>query len=167
MRIPIVDEQDHILYYKDSQERDKKKEITRAAGIWISNEKREFLVAKRSKNKKHQPNIWGPSAAGTLEEGETYESNIIKETKEEIGVNLDKVTMGPKVRVSSSHEYFGQYFFAIIPSSTIFTLQEEEVDEVRWVSLRDLQDWYSTHPEEFIPSFNKSIGALEQYENKS
>lgn len=167
MKIPIVDEDDSILYHKDSKERDRKNEITRAAGIWIINEKGEWLIAKRSKNKKHQPNLWGPSAAGTLEEGETYESNIIKETREELGIDLDKLDIGPKERISSSHEYFAQYFFATITSGANFMLQESEVDEVRWITFEDLKKWHSQHPEEFIPSFNRSLLVIENYDNQS
>ena len=37
-------------------------------------------------DKKYDPGKWGPSAAGTVEEGETYQSNIIKELQEEIGL---------------------------------------------------------------------------------
>lgn len=165
MRIPIVNEKDEILYYKDSTERDLKKEITRISGLWVTNEKGEFLIAKRSKNKKHHPNIWGPSAAGSVEEGETYKSNIIKEAREEIGIDIGGVVLGPKKRVSSSHEYFCQYFFVKIPSGTAFILQESEVDEVRWISLQELKNWCSKNPEEFVPSFMKNIDVIENYEN--
>ena len=82
MRVPIVDENDIVLYYKDRKDRDLRKEISRSSAIWITNEKGDILIAKRSKNKVNFPNIWGPSAAGTVEEGESYESNIIKEVKD-------------------------------------------------------------------------------------
>ncbi|OGI73354.1 hypothetical protein A3E33_02000 [Candidatus Nomurabacteria bacterium RIFCSPHIGHO2_12_FULL_40_77] len=123
MRIPIVNEQDNLLYFKDKSERDKRKEITRSSSLIIFNEKGEVLLAKRSKNKKNSPNVWGPSAEGSLEEGDTYESNAIKEAEEEIGIKLDNVIIGPKRRESDNyHEYFIQCFFATISSSTKFTL---------------------------------------------
>lgn len=165
MRIPIVDELDNILFYKDSSERDVHKEITRISALWVRNEKGEFFIAKRSKNKKHYPNIWGLSVAGSVEEGETYEENIKKEAKEEIGFNLSKVILGPKKRVSGSHEYFCQYFFAKITSDTIFHLQESEVDEVRWVSLLKLRDWCLKNPEKFVPTFMKNIDVIKNYDN--
>lgn len=167
MRIPIVDEQDEVLYYKDSIERNARTEITRVAALWVINEKDEFLIAKRSKNKKHHPNVWGPSVAGSVEEGESYEENIKKEAKEEIGINLNGIIVGSKERVSSSHEYFCQYFFTEISSETKFTLQESEVDEVKWISLKELKDWYTKSPEEFTPSFTKSFKVIENYENQN
>ena len=122
---------------------------------------------KRSKNKKHHPNLWGHSVAGSVEEGETYEENIIKEAREEIGINLDKVILGPKKRVSSSHEYFCQYFFTKIQFGTVFRLQESEVDEVEWISLQKLKNWCLKNPEEFVSSIVKNIDVIENYENKN
>jgi len=166
MKIPIVDEKDNLLYYKESKERDLRKEITRASGLWIINEKREILMTKRSKNKRHFPNIWGPSVAGSLEAGESYKDNIIKEAKEEIGINLDKIIPGPKKRESDDHEFFAQYFFTQIPSDTRFVLQSSEVDEVKWVTLEKLKDWYLKNPEEFLPFFYSSLEVIENYENQ-
>lgn len=165
MKIPIVDENDKFLYYKDSKERDLRKEVTRSSALWVINEKEEILVAKRSKNNKNFPNVWGPSVAGSLEEGESYEDNIIKEAKEEIGISLEKIILGPKKRESDSHEYFGQYFFTQISSDTKFILQESEVDEVRWVSLEKLKEWRIKNPEEFLPTFEGNLKVIENYEN--
>lgn len=162
MRVPIVNEQDEIIEYKDRKDRNPK-EIIRVAALWVMNEKKEFLIAQRSKKEEHEPNIWGPSVAGTVEEGETYEQNIRKEAQEEIGVTLDKVALGPKERKSTSHEYFGQFFFANLDSSTKFTPLVGEVDEVRWVSISDLEKWHQDKPQEFTPSFGKSIIIAKNY----
>jgi len=167
MKIPIVDENDNFLYYKDSNERDLRKEITRSSGLWAVNKKKEILLAKRSKNKRSFPDIWGPSVAGTLEEGESYKDNIIKEAQEEIGIILDKIILGPKKRESDRHEFFAQYFFTQIPSETKFILQESEVNEVRWVSLKKLKDWYLKNPEEFLPFFESSFEVIENYDHQS
>lgn len=166
MKIPIVNEQDEIIRYEDWETRNPK-DICRVAALWVLNEKKEFLLAKRSKNKKHHPSIWGPSVAGSVEENETYQENIIKEAEEEIGIEISKIMLGPKKRISSSHEYFCQYFFTQVPSKTKFILQESEVDEVRWVSLEKLKDWCSKTPEEFIPTFKKNLDIIENYDNQS
>ena len=44
MIIPIVDEQDNFLCYKDSKERDPNKEVTRSSALWVVNEKGEILI---------------------------------------------------------------------------------------------------------------------------
>ena len=165
--IPIVSEQDEILYHKDSHERDLHNEIMRCSGLWILNEKGEVLIALRSKNKRSFPNIWGPSVTGSNEEGETYESNIIKEAEEELGLSIKNPIWGIKERGSESHEYFVQWFFVTIPSNTQFVLQESEVDQVRWISITDLRQWDQKNPEQFVPLFNTDIDVVENYVNQN
>lgn len=167
MIIPIVDEQDNILYFKNHKERDRQKEITRSAAVWVFNEKNQVLLARRAKNKSHFPGIWGPSAAGSVEEGETYEENATKETEEEIGVKPDKLIFGPKTREFDDHTFFCQYFFTRMSSGTKFILQESEVDEMRWISLAELEKWYTKSSKEFLPSFDKSLEILKNHETKS
>src|SRR3989338_10763955 len=105
MRIPIVNEQDEIIGYKDRKDRNKV-DIARITGLWLWNEKGEALLAQRSFNKKMHPGMWGPAVAGTVEEGETYESNIIKESEEEIGLLGFRPILGTKIRRHGSHEHF-------------------------------------------------------------
>lgn len=105
MKIPIVNEQDEIIGYKDRDLRDPK-EITRVSGLWVTDTAEKILLAQRSWKKKSDPGRWGPAVAGTVEEGETYESNIIKEAREEIGLTNIVPIAGPKHRRSTSHEYF-------------------------------------------------------------
>ncbi len=90
-KVIIVDENDKIIGYKERNDRNQN-DIIRIAGIWIENEKGEVLIAQRSFRKVNNPGKLGPAAAGTLEVGETYESNILKEVEEEIGISLSMGT---------------------------------------------------------------------------
>jgi isopentenyldiphosphate isomerase len=167
MKIPIVDEEDNLICYKDANERDPKKEITRTSALWLINELGEVLVAKRSINKRYHPGLWGCSVTGVNEEGETYESNIIKEVQEELGYNLEEIITGYKELISSERSFFVQHFFAKIPQNTKFVLQKIEVEEVRWVKLEDLENWAYKFPAEFNPHFKHSIKAIKKHANKS
>lgn len=167
MRIPIVNEQDELLYCVDSEERDFLNEVTRIVGIWVFDEHGSVLISKRSKHKKKMPDLWGPSVAGSVEEGETYESNAHKELQEEIGVISNNLILGPKDRVNTQHAYFCQWFFVTIPHDTLFTLQEIEVDEVRWTSIPDLEESFKNEPDIFVPAFPMCITALKKYETQN
>jgi len=109
MRIPIVNEQDEIIKNIDVSER-QKGDIGRVFALWVTNEKGEILLAQRSFDKLRDPGKWGPAVAGTVEEGETYEENIIKEAEEEIGLVGITPKIEQKYRKSTSHEYFSQWF---------------------------------------------------------
>lgn len=167
MKIPIVNEQDEIIGHKDPDERDLMNEITRIMGVWILNENNKVLIAKRSKNKKSLPNLWSHSVAGSVEEGESYEFNALKEIGEELGVNISDLTPGPKHRMTTKHAYFCQWFIVKIPSNTKFILQESEVDEIKWISIKELKEWYKNNPSEFVPSFDRCLEVIENYANKN
>ena len=107
MKIPIVNEQEEIIGYKERDDRNDK-DIIRITGLWVTNKERNILLARRSFNKKHHPGVWGPAVSGTVEEGETYESNIIKEAEEEIGLTGFK----PISRVTKRKYFFSTYKFS-------------------------------------------------------
>jgi isopentenyldiphosphate isomerase len=65
MKIPIVNEQDEILYYKEREETTRD-EIRRIVSLYVFNEKNEVLIAKRHSSKTLDPNLWGPAVAGTV-----------------------------------------------------------------------------------------------------
>jgi isopentenyldiphosphate isomerase len=151
MKIPIVNEQDEIIGYKERKDLDTK-DICRISGLWVTDKDGNILLAQRSFNKKHDPGKWGPAVAGTVEEGETYESNILKEAEEEIGlVNINPI-MGNKYRRSTSHEFFAQWFFVIVDHDYLFKKQDNEVEELRWFSKAEILNLFDKKPEMFTKS---------------
>ena len=84
-KIIIVDKNDKIIGYKIRGTLDKNG-IYRVSALWITNSLGEILLARRSRKKDKHPLKWGPAVAGTVEEGETYEQNIVKEAWEELGL---------------------------------------------------------------------------------
>ena len=151
MKIPIVNEEDEIIKIINADDR-KPGEITRITGIWVGNEKGEVLLAKRAFSKKRDPGKWGPAAAGSVEEGETYESNALKELEEEIGLKNVKLVKGPKFRRSRSPEYFAQLFMTIVSSDYPLVKQDAEVEDIKWFSKEELQKLLKEKPELFLPS---------------
>ncbi len=166
MKIPIVNEQDEIIGYKDRKNRDFK-DITRVSGLWITDPDGNILLAQRALTKKHDPGLWGPAVAGTVEQGETYESNIIKEAEEEIGLKNIKPIIGPKDRRSTSHEYFAQWFTIVIPKDIVLTIQKEEVEKIQWFSSKELIIFHSKNPEMFLQNFDRCINTFLQNENQN
>lgn len=153
-KIPIVNEQDEIIGYKDRDDRNKK-DITRVSALWITDKEGNILLAQRAFNKKNDPGKWGPAVAGTVEEGETYESNIIKEAEEEIGLIGLSTILGPKIRRSTSHTYFCQLFTVIVDHNFSFKKQDEEVEEIRWFHKDEISKLLKENPEMFLEGFNQ------------
>ncbi len=162
MRIPVVNEKDEILGYKDKKDRNSS-DIIRVSGVWIFNSNKELLIAQRAFDKVNDPGKWGPSAAGTVEEGETYVANILKEIQEELGISVnekDLILSYHDLR-QTSHKYFCQMFLAKVdlPIES-FHPQKKEVEAVRWVPVKELLEWAEKKPEDFIASFHIRIKSI-------
>jgi isopentenyldiphosphate isomerase len=152
-KIPFVDEDDNILGYKE-RSGEIKKEIYRVAALWITNSKKQVLLARRALTKTNNPGRWGPAVAGTVEEGETYESNIIKEAEEELSLKNINIEKGKKVRVKGKYNFFCQYFMAKIDKGAEdFNFNREEVLEVKWFTKQEILDMAKNHPEELTESY--------------
>lgn len=155
----IVNEKDEIICHKPRSER-LPSEIGRVSGLVVLNSKNEMLIAQRVMSKKTDPGKWGPAVAGTVEEGETYVSNIIKEAKEEIGleINEDDLKLISHTYRETSHKYFSTTFLTVVDKPIEeFKKQDNEVAEIRWVNMDELKGWYQNHPSDFIPTFGNYL----------
>lgn len=151
-KIPVVDEQDSIIGFKDKEELSPT-DIYRVAALWISNSKGQILLAKRSANKKRSPNKWAPAVAGTLEQPE-YSSNILKEAYEELGILGVKIEKGPKGRSKTlDNQYFCQFFTVQCDlDADKFRPNPMEVSKVKWFDKKELIEELKKHPENFSPN---------------
>lgn len=155
--VTIVDEKDNVIGEKERTERTVG-DIYRVASLWLTNEHGEVLLARRTLTKKTDPGVWDIGVSGTVAAGETYEENIRRETREEIGIDLEKTILGPKQFISDGHKFFAQIFIAQVDSKKVnFVLQEDEVDAVKWISTQDLIEDYKNNPEEYVKSMSDVI----------
>ena len=119
----------------------------RTAHVWLvreHNNKLEILLQKRSHNKDSHPDCFDISSAGHIPAGIDFIPSAIRELKEELGIDVEPeelIYLGLK---SFYHE--GNYHNKIFKDNQVtrvymiwkdldvseFTLQEEEVSEVRW-----------------------------------
>ena len=151
-KIILVDKTDNIIGSKERGTLDQD-DIYRISALWIKNTKEEFLLAQRKLTKKNDPGKWGPAVAGTNDVGETYESNILKEAKEEIGLEKFNFSKSKKIRKQGHHNYFCQWFVAIVDKNiSDFKIQEEEVEQIRWISKQELIEDLSKNPSRYVPS---------------
>lgn len=149
-KIIIVDEKDKIIGFK-VRNHIKRLDIYRVSGLWITNENGDILLAKRAFTKSHDPGKFGPAVAGTVEDKETYKSNIIKEAKEELGLKNILIKKGRKVRMVGKHNYFCQWYSTIINKDLKkLKIKKDEVAEIKWITKKDLLKEINLHPRKFI-----------------
>lgn len=161
MKRIIVDANDTIVGAKESRDIDYSNEIYRVAALWLWNSDDEILIAQRKAAKGNDAGQWGPTVAGTVEEGESYEANITKETQEEIGVVGIEFELDEKLLILGLRNYFVQFFRARLDKpAEDFELQSEEVESVRWIKPAQLKQEVSAHPEKFVPAMKRSLELL-------
>lgn len=149
-RIVIVNDQDEIIAHKERGTLTKN-DIYRASALWVKNSKGDILLAQRKFTKSHDPGKWGPAVAGTVDEGETCEQNIIKEAEEEIGLRNIKPVPGPKVRMTGEYNYFDQWYTLTVEKpAEDFIIQEDEVEQVKWFTRAELESELWNHPKKYL-----------------
>lgn len=140
-RVIIVNENDEIIWYKERLDI-LQDDIYRVSGLVIKNSNNEFLLAQRSFNKKNNPWIWSISVAGTVEEWESYDENIIHEIEEEIWIKNLEFKKIDKLRKYWEHNFFVQFYFAKLDKDIEeFFIQKEEVERVRWFNIDEIKKW--------------------------
>lgn len=149
-RIVIVNNQDEMIGHKERHSLEQG-DIYRVAALWITNSQGDILLAQRKFTKSHDPGKWGPAVAGTVDEGETYDSNIVKEAEEEVGLKDIKPTLGPKRRIRDQYNYFCQWYtLKIDKPAEDFVIQEDEVERIKWFGREEFKEELRLHADKYL-----------------
>jgi len=127
--------------------------------VWVVNSKGEILIQKRSPKVKDHPNQWDISAAGHMPAGENEISSALRETEEEIGLKLspaDLIRIGTIKNMSSMEGYVNNEFHSIFVVRIDLDIknvkkQESEVEEVKFIPLKELQRIVENNDPSFVP----------------
>lgn len=120
-----------------------------AVRVWILNSKDELLIQRRQLDSMTWPGMWDASAAGSAIMGDTSEETAIKETMEEIGVNITDYPLEPLFTVKFKNGFDDNYLVRLDVEREKLTLEKEEVLDAKWASFDEIKEMVSK--EEFIP----------------
>ncbi len=161
-RVIIVDEQDVPIGLKTYGELTYK-DIYRVTGLWLTDKKSgDALLQQRNWSKHNDPGKWQCAASGTVEEGETYEQNMVKEIEEEIGLTSLLLAETPKIFIDDGkHRFFCQSYAASTDKETTkITIQESELEATRWIGKKELVRELTEEPEKYVPSMISDMRML-------
>lgn len=106
--------------------------------LCVFNSRGEMLIQKRQLNKDRYPGMWDLSAGGFVQSGETAADAVLREAKEEIGVQVDAKSVRYIMTVPFSYVLDG--FFAVQADYKLedFTPLQEEVLELKWATTDEI-----------------------------
>lgn len=150
----------------------------RAVYAFIINNNGEVLLQRRSFNKKQWPNMWDVTVGGHVLAGEFGREALIREIKEELGIDVNddeiKYLVG-STSIDTSNNLVNKHFnecYIITKSVDLseIELQKEEVSEVKFFSPEDIinmiHDDYKCITRKIGP-WNFLMKILEHYYKKS
>ena len=111
------------------------KQISVSAGILINNDN-QILLSQRTADKSF-PGQW-EFPGGKIESSETAHEALIRELKEELGINIDNSYLFK--RIEHYYDSFTANIEFFLVDSWSGELSGEEGQLVRWFSVRDLRD---------------------------
>lgn len=111
--------------------------------VWFFTQDGKVLLQQRSHKKKIYPLLWDVSVAGHIDAGESFETAAIRETKEEIGLEIspiDLIKIGVKLHESvyangsiKDFEFHQVYIAKLKVNLNDLVPQEDEVEALKLV----------------------------------
>ena len=142
--------------------------LHRTAHVWVVRKeggKYEILLQKRSMEKESFPGKYDTSSAGHIPAGSEPLPSALRELQEELGIEAspDRLAFAGKFRIQYEKIFYGKpfrdnevtwvYVYREPVDISTLTLQESEVDEVRWFDPEEVRTEIQTSRERFcVPS---------------
>lgn len=150
--IITVDEQDRETGSIEKLEAHQKGILHRAFSILVFNKKGELLLQKRNKEKYHSPGLWTNTCCSHQRVGEQLSEAVTRRLMEEMGficelkeifnfIYMTRFDDG-LIEYELDHVFIGNYDGEVV-------INEEEVEEYKWVDCSWLQEDIKNNPEKY------------------
>ena len=134
------------------------KNLKIVASIALINNENEILLSKRPE-KKHLSGFW-EFPGGKLEKNETPENCLVREIKEEIGVNLKDVCFSPLTFSLNKYDNFNILLLLYICQEYVGVVSPNENQNMKWLYVKDLYDCNLLPADrELIPYIRDSVNS--------
>lgn len=155
-QVVLVNRNDEVLGLMEKQQAHINGLLHRAFSVFLFNEKGEMLLQKRASEKYHSPGQWTNAVCSHPRNGETYLESANRRLKEELGIATElsekfhfiyKADVGGNLwEHELDHVFTGNF-------DGEFHLNKEEVSEIRYISMENLDKEITENPEHFTEWF--------------
>ncbi|WP_029452948.1 isopentenyl-diphosphate Delta-isomerase [Clostridium algidicarnis] len=161
--ILLVDQDDKEIGYGEKAEVHKKGIFHRAFSIFIFNSKGELLLQKREKSKYHSPSLWTNTCCSHQRMGEDLNEAAHRRLKEELGFDTEleeifkfsyDIEFNEDLHENEyDHVFIGKYDGDV-------TINPKEIEESKWMDLKELNKDIKEFPKRYTYWFKLSIGRV-------
>lgn len=160
--IQIVDKNDQPIGGASLGDIHKKGLIHRVVIIFVEDGNGSIIIQKRGPNVVTYPNRWDVSAAGHVDEGESYLAAAQRELAEELGIYGSNLQETDSLYIQTVVDErilnrFIKVYKTVTPKDTAIILQESEVAAVRWLTIEKLRELISEYPEKVHDDLSELI----------
>lgn len=148
-KVTVVDENDIVIGAEYLADAKKKGLLRRAARVFVFDENGRMLIQRRSSTV-FNPLQLDQSVGGHVDEGESYFEAAKRELKEELNLECELEEIILSYRNGS---FFNGIFRTVITASTEIKFNSDEVAEVIWFSIPELETHLQTRSDEFTRGF--------------
>lgn len=106
--------------------------------VVIFNSKNQMLIQKRKYDKVSNPNMWDISVGGSVTAGETSQQGAMRETEEELGLNIDLHNQLPHLSITFERGYDDIYIVNREADLETLAVPNDEVSDVKWASIDEI-----------------------------
>lgn len=140
--------------------------LHRAFSVFIFNSKNELMIQKRSAGKRLWPLYWSNSVCSHPRKGENYSKAVKRRLLDEVGLDLP-VRFLYQFQYQEKYNHLGSEnelcSVYVGKSDELPIINNNEIDDWKYVSLTGLQKDIDTRPEDYTPWFKAELKTICQY----
>jgi isopentenyl-diphosphate delta-isomerase type 1 len=145
----IVNERDDVIGQNTRREVHRLGLRHRAVHVLAFNSRGQVFLQKRSMKKDRQPGLWDSSASGHVDSGEDYDACVVRELREEIGLQVKQCPQR-LFKIEACAETDQEFVWVYrCKADGPFELNPDEIERGGWFRAEDVTRWMAARPQEF------------------
>jgi len=156
----LLDKDNQEVGYEEKIKAHKENKLHMAFSVFVFNSKNELLIQKRHNDKYHSKGLWSNSCCSHPRKGELIEEAAHRRLKEEMGFSCELQKIGSfhyNVELEDGlweneidYVFIGKYDGEV-------NVDESEVEEYRWISLKNLEEDIKKNPLKYTYWFKEAL----------
>jgi len=154
--VVLVTPQDKVLGLMEKMQAHENGLLHRAFSVFLFNEKGEMLLQKRAAGKYHSPNQWTNACCSHPRENESYIDAARRRLKEELGIESQLTERFHFIYKADDGQDLWEHELDYVFTGDYngdFNLNPEEVSEIKYMSIDNLNNDILQYPERYTEWF--------------